>query len=154
MRVLIVLPGALGDVIRALPLLGRLRRGAPHATLGWAVEPPSAPLLTSHPWLDRVHVFDRPRGLPALLPFLRALREARYEIALDLGRGLKSAFIARVSGATERIAFASADGREAGWLLATRRLAPQGPARSKLEQFTSQNGLEIERHWHILLSSF
>jgi ADP-heptose:LPS heptosyltransferase len=134
-RVLIVLPGALGDVIRALPLLGRLRRGAPHATLGWAVEPPSAPILTSHPWLDRVHVFDRPRGLSALPPFLRTVREARYDVALDLGRGVKSAFFARASGATERIAFASEDGREAGWLLATRRLAPQGPGRSKLEQF-------------------
>src|SRR5205814_10730239 len=62
MRVLIVLPGALGDVIRALPLLGRLRRGASSATLGWAVEPPSAPVLAGHPWLDRLHVFERPRS--------------------------------------------------------------------------------------------
>jgi len=134
-RVLIVLPGALGDVIRALPLLGRLRRGRPEARIGWAVEPPSAPLLTGHPWLDRLHVFERPQGLRALAPFLRSIRAERYDVALDLGRGLKSALVGRASGARERIGFAPADGREAGWLLATRRLAPQGPERRKLEQF-------------------
>ena len=135
MRVLIVLPGALGDVIRALPLLGRLRRGRPDAWIGWAVEPPSAPLLAGHPWLDRLHVFERPRGLGAVAPFLRAIRAESYDVALDLGRGVKSALFARASGAAERIGFARADGREAGWLLATRRLAPQGPEQSKLEQF-------------------
>jgi ADP-heptose:LPS heptosyltransferase len=134
-RVVIVLPGALGDVVRALPLLGRLRRSRPDARIGWAVEPPSAPLLAGHPWLDRLHVFERPRGLRALVPFLRSVRAERYDVALDLGRGVKSALIARASGAAERIAFARADGREAGWLLATRRLPPQGPARAKLEQF-------------------
>jgi heptosyltransferase-1 len=134
-RVVIVLPGAVGDVIRALPLLGRLRCGRRDARIGWAVEPPSAPLLADHPWLDRLHVFDRPRGLRALAPFLRSLRAERYEVALDLGRGVKSALIARASGAVERFAFSRADGREAGWMLATRRLAPQGPGRSKLAQF-------------------
>jgi len=134
-RLLIVLPGALGDVIRALPLLGRIRRARPGAWLGWAVEPPSAPLLSGHPWLDRVHVFERPRGVRALRPFLQGLRTERYEVALDLGRGIKSAVIARASGAAERLGFARADGRESSWLLATRRLPPQGIERPKLAQF-------------------
>src|SRR5206468_3503417 len=83
-RLLIVLPGALGDVIRALPLLGRIRRARPDAWLGWAVEPPSAPLLSGHPWLDRLHVFERPRGIRALPPFLQRVRRERYQVALDL----------------------------------------------------------------------
>ncbi len=60
MRVLIVLPGALGDVVRALPLLGRLRAARRDAWIGWAVEPPSAPVLAGHPWnrntMDAIHV--------------------------------------------------------------------------------------------------
>jgi len=135
MRLLIVLPGALGDVIRALPLLGRLRRGRPDAHLAWAVEPPSAPLLTGHPWLDEVLVFPRQLGARAFLPFLRGVRAGEFTHALDLGRSIKSAVIARASGAPERLGFARADGREGGWLLATRRLPPQGTARAKLEQF-------------------
>lgn len=135
MRLLIVLPGALGDVVRALPLLGRIRRARPDAHLGWAVEPPSAPLLVGHPWLDEVLVFDRPRGWRTLAAWLGRLAAGRWDVALDLGRSIKSAVFARASGARERLAFDRGDGREGGWLLATRTLPPQGTDRSKLEQF-------------------
>lgn len=135
MRLLIVLPGAIGDVVRALPLLGRIRRARPEAWLAWAVEPPAAPLLAGHPWLDRVLVFERRRGARAFLPFLRQVRAEGCDVALDLGRGIKSALVALASGARARLGFARADGREGGWLVATRRLPPQGPGRSKLEQF-------------------
>ena len=135
MRVLIVLPGALGDVLRALPLLGRLRRAHPDAILGWLVEPLSAPLLESHPWLDRLHRFERTGGARAFLAVAREARAAGYDVALDLGRGLKSATLAVLSGAPRRIGFARADAREASWLAATERIPAQGTARSKLEQF-------------------
>jgi ADP-heptose:LPS heptosyltransferase len=134
-RLLIVLPGALGDVIRALPLLGRMRRAWPDAELGWAVEPLSAPLLLGHPWVDRVHRFARNQGVRAFPGFLAEVRAVGYDVALDLGRSIKSAVIARASGAVRRIGFARADGREGGWLLATEHLPVQGVERSKLEQF-------------------
>src|SRR5207244_2466575 len=75
------------------------------------------------------------RGARALVPFLRRVRAERYQVALDLGRGVKSALIAWASGAGERIGFARADAREGSWLLATRRLPPQGTGRPKLAQF-------------------
>lgn len=137
MRVLIVLPGAIGDVVRALPLLGRIRRGRPEAHLSWVVEPPSSPLLEAHPWLDEAVVFRRRQGLRAVPPLVRRLREARHHVALDLGRGAKSALIARASGAPVRVGFARTDAREGSWLLATQHLPPQGAEKSKLEQFLS-----------------
>ncbi len=135
MRVLIVLPGAIGDVVRALPLLGRIRQGRPDAHVGWAVEPPSAPVLASHPWLDEVLVFPRADGLATVPRFVRRLHAGRWNVAIDLGRGIKSALFALASGAPLRLGFGRADGREGGWLLATRRLPPHGVERSKLEQF-------------------
>jgi ADP-heptose:LPS heptosyltransferase len=99
------------------------------------VEPPSAPILAGHPWLDALHVFDRPRGARAVAPFLRAVRAGRYEVALDLGRSIKSAGVAWTSRAALRVGFARRDGREGGWLLANRRLPEQGTERAKLEQF-------------------
>jgi len=44
-RILIVLFGAIGDVVAAMPLAMRLRAGYPRAHLAWAVEPAAAPLL-------------------------------------------------------------------------------------------------------------
>jgi lipopolysaccharide heptosyltransferase II len=134
-RLLIVLPGALGDVVRALPLLGRIRRAHPGAQLGWAVEPLSAPLLAGHPWLDTVHVFERRRGVRGLVALLRQVRAAGYEVALDLGRSAKSGLIALGSGARARFGFAPEDAREGSWLVANRRLPPQGVERPKLAQF-------------------
>jgi len=134
-RILIVLPGALGDVIRGLPLLGRLRRAHPTARLAWVVEPLALPLLDGHAWLDRVHRLDR---RPRVRGLLRAAREARatgYDVALDLGRGIKSALVARGSGARRRIGFARGEAREVSWVFATEHLPPQGVTRSKLEQF-------------------
>lgn len=135
MRILIVLPGAIGDVVRALPLLGRIRHGRPEAHVGWVVEPPAAPVLEGHPWLDEALVFQRRAGWVAVPPFVRRLRAGGWDVALDLGRGIKSALLARASGAPVRLGFARADAREGSWLLATRRLRRQGVARSKLEQF-------------------
>ena len=135
MRLLIVLPGALGDVVRGLPLLERLRHGLPAAHLAWLVESPSAPLLAGHPWLDAVHVLERRGGVHALWRAARALRRSRYDVALDLGRGAKSAALVRASGAPRRVGLARADAREGSWLAATEHLPVQGVERSKLEQF-------------------
>ena len=135
MRLLIVLTGALGDVVRALPLLGRIRRTRPESWIGWVVEPAAAPLLAGHPWLDEVLVFDRPAGPRAVPPLLTRLRARRYDVALDLGRSAKTALFARLAGAPLRLGFDRSDGREGSWLAANRRLVPQGPGRSKLLQF-------------------
>ena len=135
MRALIVLPGALGDVIRGLPLAGRLRRAQPAATIGWVVEPLSAPLLEGNRWLDTVHRFERRRGVKGYLEVMREIRRGGYEVTLDLGRSAKSALLARGSGAPRRIGFARIDAREGAWLAATEHLAPQGVERSKLDQF-------------------
>ena len=135
MRILIVLPGALGDVIRGLPLLGRIRSSHRLATTGWVVEPLSAPLLEGHPWLDRVHRFERARGIAGYLAVTRDVRRAGYDVVLDLGRSAKSAILVAASGARRRIGFARCDAREGSWLVANEHVAPQGPSRSKLEQF-------------------
>ena len=58
-RVLIILLGAIGDVVRALPLLGRIRQAWPAAHIAWAVEPKSQAVLEGHPWLDELIVYNR-----------------------------------------------------------------------------------------------
>lgn len=132
---LIVLPGALGDVIRALPLLGRIRRHRPQAWIAWAVEPLSAPLLVAHSWLDEVVVLPRRGGVRALVAAMRRLAALRPDVALDLGRGAKSALLGFASGARRRLGFARPDAREGSWLASTERIPVQGRERSKLEQF-------------------
>src|SRR5688572_22283410 len=103
-RILIVRLGAVGDVVRTLPLLHGLRRAQPDAFIGWLVEEPSAPLLREIHALDVVHVLERrglaaafsqPHRLPAATRSLHglvgALRRERYDIVLDAHGTLKAA---------------------------------------------------------------
>src|SRR5438093_11022692 len=57
--VLILRLGAVGDVIRTLPCLARLRESLPRVRIGWVVEPSAARLLPGPPWLDRTMIFPR-----------------------------------------------------------------------------------------------
>ncbi|MFQ5665723.1 MAG: glycosyltransferase family 9 protein [Candidatus Binatia bacterium] len=134
-RILVVLLGAIGDVVRALPLLVRLRRGYPGARIAWAVEPAAAPLLLHHPALDTLVVFDRPRGLPAFLRFVRQVRAHRPHLTLDLQRHLKSGIISRASGAPLRLGFHRHNSREGNWLFQTHTVARAPHFSSKLQQF-------------------
>src|SRR5260221_14271793 len=85
-RVLIILLGAIGDVVRALPLLGRMRRAWPQAHLAWAIEPKSSPIIEAHPWLDELIIYDRRQAPWSFLPFLQPARHGRFALLLDLQR--------------------------------------------------------------------
>src|SRR5512140_1133778 len=104
-RILIVLLGAIGDVIRALPLALRVRAAYPAARITWAVEPAAAPLLEDHPALDERLVFDRAGGARAFVRFLRRVRAARFDLVLDLQRHLKSGIISAATRAPVRVGF-------------------------------------------------
>jgi len=134
-RILIILLGAIGDVVRALPLLGRIRRAWPHAHIAWAVEPKSQAVLEGHPWLDQLIIYDRRRAPFSFLPFLVRVRAVRFDLALDLQRHLKSGVVAMASGASVRVGFDRANGKEFNHLFSTRRIAPQPPMRLKLMQY-------------------
>jgi len=134
-RLLIVLLGAIGDVVCGMPLAQRLRRGWPHTRIAWAVEPPAAPLLETHAAVDEVIVFRRGHGLAALIEFLSAVRVSRPELTLDLQRHFKSGLTSWWSGAPRRIAFNTQNSREGNRLFNTESIAPVRELTPKLSQF-------------------
>jgi ADP-heptose:LPS heptosyltransferase len=134
-RALVILLGAIGDVVRALPLLGRIRRAWPAAHIAWAVEPKSQAVLEGHPWVDELIVYNRRRAPLSFLPFLVRVRTGHFDLTLDLQRHLKSGVVAFASGARVRIGFDRSNGKEFNHLFSTRRIAPQPPMRLKLMQY-------------------
>ena len=143
-RILIVLLGAIGDVVRGLPLLMRLRRAYPDAHITWAVEPLSEPIVRGHPALDEVVVFERRGGARAFTAFLRRIRAVRPDLVLDLQRHLKSGITSRASGAPLRLGFARANSREGNWLFNNAHVPPRPHHSSKLLHFlTFADWLEL-----------
>jgi ADP-heptose:LPS heptosyltransferase len=133
-RVLIVLLGAIGDVVRALPMLGRMRRAWPDAHIAWAVEPKSRPILDGHPWLNEIILYNRraPWTFPS---FLRRVRAGHFDVVLDLQRHLKSGVVSTASGARARFGFARANTKEFNHLFSNRWIEPQPNMRLKLMQY-------------------
>jgi ADP-heptose:LPS heptosyltransferase len=134
-RVLIVLLGAIGDVVRALPLLGRIRNAWPDAHIAWAVEPKSRGLLDHHRWLDETIVYDRAHAPWTFLGFLWRIRKGHFDLAIDLQRHLKSGLTSRISGAAVRFGFAKPNTKEFNHRFSNHWIAPQPNMRLKLLQY-------------------
>jgi len=125
-RILVVRTGAIGDVVNALVFAGLVKRAAPDTTIGWVVHPLSAPLVSDHPHVDRVHLWNKADGLAGFRALVREVRGERYGLAVDLQRIAKSALLARLSGAPRRLGFDRARTKELSWLLTNERI-PGGP---------------------------
>ena len=145
-RLLIVRLSAMGDVIHTLPAAWALREAFPNAMIGWVIEerwaellcapgtPRRGPRSAERPLVDWVH----PVSLTAWRKSLFAVstlqqiakvwndvRAARYDIAVDLQGALRSALLARWSGAP--VVYGAAQPRESpASLWYTRRVIARG----------------------------
>lgn len=113
--ILIIKPSSLGDIVHTLPAVALVRDAYPKAEITWVINPEFVPLLRGNPDVNHVYVFPRRefRGLGApksLLPWLRKTRTLRPDLVLDFQGLLRSALIARISGAKE--IYGMSDARE------------------------------------------
>lgn len=134
-RILVVRLSSLGDVVFTLPAVASLRQALPDARIDWVVERRWYPLLEGNPGLSDIIVLDR--GSSGSFAFVAwKLRTAHYTTAIDFQGLYKSALLARLSGAQERIGFNRRFAREpAAALFYTRRIAPAGA--HMVEQYMS-----------------
>jgi heptosyltransferase-1 len=133
MRVLIVKLSSIGDIVHTLPALAALRAVMPHAEISWVVERRSSEILRDNPLVDRLIEVDTKalrRGLMsgetlrAPRQQLRRLRASAFDVALDFQGLLKSASIARLSGARRIFGYSRAGLREpASALLLSKTIA-------------------------------
>lgn len=101
-RILIVRLSAIGDVVVTTPVSRALREAFPDAYLAWVVEPAAAGMLGDNPYLDEVIVWDRKKGglnLGDILRLRRRLKPKRFDWVIDCQGLLRSALVARLSGA-------------------------------------------------------
>ena len=112
-RILIVRMSALGDIVHALPVLTAIRAARPDVEIDWLVDTKYAGILDLVEGLSQ-----RILGRPGLAKAVGAMRARRYDVAIDLQGLLKSAAMARLSGASRVVGFERGALREraAAWL--------------------------------------
>jgi heptosyltransferase-1 len=114
-RFLLVRLGALGDIVHAIPVAAALRRAYPTAQIDWLVSGKHREILDLVPSIDRRLVIKDRGGAGGGASFPRAIREirhTRYDAAIDLQGLIKSAIIARLSGASRVVGFSGKYARE------------------------------------------
>jgi heptosyltransferase-1 len=144
--ILIVRLSAMGDIIHTLPAAAALRQAFPYATIGWLVEERWAQLLCTsryprsgarspqRPLVDHVHTVNTAEWRRSPFSFnswqqiavsLSELRGVQYDATIDFQGAIRSALLARWSGAP--IVYGSIQPREnAASMFYTRKILPAG----------------------------
>ena len=145
-RLLIVRLSAMGDVIHTLPAAQALREAYPDAMIGWLIEERWAELLCApgaprrgarsaqRPLVDWVHTVNLKgwrkslfslHGLEPIARVWNDVRAAGYQVAIDLQGAIRSAVLARWSGAP--VVYGTREPREsAAALWYTRQVTTRG----------------------------
>jgi heptosyltransferase I len=98
LKILILKPSSLGDVIQALPVLRLLKRHLPQSSIYWWIETGFAPLLEADPDLNGLihferHRWARPQNWAALWRGVRWMRAQAFDWVIDL-QGLARSAVA------------------------------------------------------------
>ncbi len=134
-RFLIVRLSSIGDIVHALPAAAALAETFPQAQIHWVVEKRHAVLLEGNPHIRRIVTLDTlewRKHLTSSATWLEIrngmseLRRTYYSAALDFQGLWKSAVVAWLSRARERIGFSARWLREpSAGILYTQRVSPR-----------------------------
>src|SRR5579859_247973 len=108
MRILIIKPSSLGDVVHALPTVNRIRQRYPDARITWLINDTLAPLLDRCPIIDEIIEFPRaeftnPTHAVRFLGFVRQLRARQFDLVIDLQGLFRSGLMTWATRAPRRI---------------------------------------------------
>jgi lipopolysaccharide heptosyltransferase I len=86
LRILILKPSSLGDVVQALPVLRLIKAHLPASEIYWWIQSGLAPLLEDDPDLSGLLLFERrpARALQSFWQGIRAARQMRFDWIIDL----------------------------------------------------------------------
>jgi lipopolysaccharide heptosyltransferase II len=107
-RILVLRPRALGDVLLLTPALRALKATWPAARLDVAVDDALATLLQRNPHVDRLWLLPRrkPRRLRTWARVYAGIATAGYDLAIDLHGSPRTAMLAWLSRAPQRVGYA------------------------------------------------
>lgn len=124
-KVLFVRLGSLGDIIHTVPAVSAVRGAMPNASIHWLVDSRHLEVLELVSGVDRIH--EVRANAAGWVSAISALRREGFDAALDFQGLIKSATLARASGAKQVIGFSKDALREPlAASLYSKTIAPEG----------------------------
>ena len=103
MKIAIIKPSSLGDIIQANPVPGALKSAWPDAVIHWVVFEAWKETIDLFPDVSHVIPWKRSGGISEFIRILRLLRREHFDIVIDLQGLARTALLARFSGAKKII---------------------------------------------------
>lgn len=119
LRLLIVMPSWVGDIVMATPTVRRLRDAYPGIFIGALVRPGMDQLLSGNTLFDELHI-STPHGMMATKKTANKIRPRQYDTALLLTNSFSTALTTRLAFIPRRIGY----NRDTRAVLLTDPIAP------------------------------
>ena len=110
MKLLVIKPSSLGDVVHGLRVVGQVRFSKHNTTIDWVIKRQLAGILEASDLVDKCYLFNRGAGLWNYLRLALQLRGNTYDYVLDLQGLLRSAFLTKLTKGVRKLG--RSDGRE------------------------------------------
>ncbi|MCG8700881.1 MAG: glycosyltransferase family 9 protein [Bacteroidales bacterium] len=106
LKFLTVQTAFIGDVILATPVIERLRSEYPDAQIDFMLRKGNEGLLTGHPHINELLVWDKKKGkYKELLRILKLVRKEKYDYVINLQRFASSGIFTALSKAKIKVGF-------------------------------------------------
>lgn len=144
-RILIIKPSSLGDIVHGLQIAALIRHKLPQARIDWVARDVFAPLVRRALCVDEVFEFSRSGGVSGFLRLIRAIRATgQYDWVFDMQGLARSAIMTLLAKGAKRAG--RPDAREGAAFLVRRHvqrpLSEPAHALERLLPFVAELGLE------------
>lgn len=103
-KILVIKPGAIGDVLLSTPVIENLRHNFPDAEIHYLTQTFCKDVLTDNPYLTRVLTYDIKKGDSAYC-LIKNVNKQKYDLIIDLFCNPRTAIITLNSEAKYRVGF-------------------------------------------------
>ncbi|MFC2114317.1 glycosyltransferase family 9 protein [Bacteroidota bacterium] len=106
MKVLLIQTAFIGDVILATAVIEKLKQHFPASTIDFILQKGNESLLTNHPHIRKVIIFDKKKNkYSKLLHLIKDIRKESYDYVINMHRFFSSGLITCFSGAKTTTGF-------------------------------------------------
>lgn len=116
MRILIVNPFGIGDVLFTTPLIANLKEAYPDSYIGFICNARTKDILLNNPKVDKIFIYEKDQFrnlwrkskilcVRKFLKFLTSVKKKRFDIAFDLSLGQEYGLFLRLAGIKKRVGY-------------------------------------------------
>lgn len=103
-RILVIKPGAIGDVLLSTPVIENLRHHFPYAIINFLTQSYCREVLTGNPYLTRILTYDIGKGDSSWC-LIKNINKQEYDLIIDLFGNPRTAIIVFNSDAKYKVGF-------------------------------------------------